>query len=90
MQTALKFSEVNFDNILQGKRYTIRKGLREIHVGEIPLVSEDTERMILANVFHVSVQPFESLVGDYSKDGLMEHYPDLLDSDIVTLIKFKI
>ena len=90
MQTALKFSEANFDNILQGKRYTIRKGLREVHVGEIPLIADHTERMTIASVFHVSLQPFESLMGDYSKDGLMEHYPDLLDTDIVTLIKFKI
>ena len=88
-----------FDALEQGKRTTIRKGRRDIQLGELLFESVGTKRRkaVLVTSVHYCLLadvPLEDLLNDGFRDHqdmwhkMKRFYPDILLSHEVTLVKF--
>ena len=100
MINELKLAEDIFDQLENGKVTTIRKGRRNVALGELIFASVDTNRIQIVNVLSVQYCQLANVyIGDLENDGFKDHhdmweqmkrfYPDLKFTDEVTIIKFK-
>lgn len=98
--TKLTCAELEFNDIEDGKRVTIRKGYREIGLGELTLESLRRKRTMVVHVVHVIHSLVENIPSSYVRnDGfidkydminqLSEFYPDINEKSEVTIISFR-
>lgn len=95
----LLLSEDVFDALEAGKKTTIRKGRRDVQLGELLFESTKTKRQEVVNVLNVHYCRLSNVyIGDLQNDGFKDHhdmweqmkrfYPDITFDDEVTTIKF--
>jgi hypothetical protein len=100
MQT-LKLAEDIYNQLSTGKRVTIRKGRRDIALGDCLLECIETNRKIVVNVVNIHYCQLANVyIGDLQNDGFKDHfemwetmkrfYPEITFDDEVTTIKFTI
>ena len=96
----LKLAEDVFDALENGKLTTIRKGRRNIELGDLLFESVEKERKEVVNVLNVHYCKLANVyIGDLTNDGFKDHhdmweqmkrfYPDLTFDDEVTTVKFR-
>ncbi|AGO47648.1 hypothetical protein Phi17218_115 [Cellulophaga phage phi17:2_18] len=95
----LKLAEDIFDALEKGKTTTIRKGRRDIKLGNLLFESLETNRKEVVSVLNIHYCKLSNVYdGDLKNDGFKDHqdmwdqmkrfYPDLTLDDEVTTIKF--
>lgn len=100
MQKLLLAEDV-FDSLLRGKSVTIRKGRRDIQLGELLFESTDMKRTAEVYVTRVTYIELARISDeDMHADGFSNHkemyemmkrfYPDLQPYDEVTIVEFEI
>lgn len=99
MQKLTLFEDV-FDALEKGKLTTIRKGRRDIVLGELLFESVETKRQKVVEVSTVYYTRLENVNSeDLENDGFKDHlgmweqmkrfYPDIQMEDEVTVVKFR-
>jgi hypothetical protein len=95
----LLLAEDIFDALESGKLTTIRKGRRDVSLGDLLFESVSGERQEVVNVINVHYCQLGNVyIGDLQNDGFKDHYdmweqmrrfyPDITFEDEVTTIKF--
>ena len=100
MQKLTLYEDI-FDALELGKRTTIRKGRRNIELGELLFESTETKRqkvVEVVNVYCVSLEKVE--LEDLKNDGFKDHqdmweqmqrfYPGIGLEDLVTVVIFNV
>ena len=98
MQELLLAEDV-FDALEKGKLTTIRKGRRDVALGDLLFTSIEKKRLEVVNVINVHYCKLANVyIGDLTNDGFKDHYdmweqmkrfyPDITFDDEVTTIKF--
>lgn len=98
MQKLTLFEDI-FDALEKGKLTTIRKGRRDIALGELLFESVETKRQKIVDVEMVYYTRLENVnTEDLENDGFKDHhdmwkkmqrfYPDIRLDDEVTVVKF--
>ena len=99
MQKLTLFEDI-FDALEHGKLTTIRKGRRDIQLGDLLFESVDTKRKEVVQVVIVYYCRLSNVaIEDLQNDGFTDHqdmwekmkrfYPDILFDDEVTIVKFE-
>lgn len=99
MQKLTLFKDI-FDALEKGKLTTIRKGRRDIALGELMFECVETNRQKTVEVITVYYTHLENVdMEDLKNDGFIDHrdmwekmqrfYPDIGLNDEVTVVKFK-
>jgi hypothetical protein len=89
-----------FDSLEKGKLTTIRKGRRDIKLGDLLFESVETKRQELVYVISVHYCRLADVpLDDLQNDGFIDHqdlaermkrfYPDIILNDEVTVVKFE-
>lgn len=89
-----------FDKLYNGKRTMIKKGRRDIELGEMSFKSLDNKRQEIVNVVSVYHSRLSNVNGDDMKNddfknlhdmykSLKEYYPTMKIDDVVTVINFE-
>ena len=100
MIQSLTCVEFEFNDIVDGKRVTIRKGYREIYLGDLRFICKKTNRSLTVDVMHVIHSKVEDVPSSYIKnDGfidkcdmivqLSKYYPDINEKTEVTIISYR-
>lgn len=92
--------EIEYNDIEDGKRVTIRKGYRQIQLGDLEFKCKKTNRTLIVDVLHVIHSLVENIPTEYVRnDGfidkhdlvnqLKEYYPNINEKSEVTIISFR-